>query len=186
MESGPIANWASQSLATATSRFDALARNAGCPPSSRVAGDANDANAADAAHADATHADAANADAVNAAPAEAELGASVVACLRAKNTSEIVAAAHNLPTGMHSFVDWAPVIDSVELLDDPQRLAARGQSARQRTRCAETVEPVDETAVEAADVTADDERCANPPLSTKGNRRCNRYSLEEPHTPEAW
>ena len=112
MESGPIANWASQPLAHATSRFNALARNAGCMAPSRTIEDSTDANN----------------ELTRAA------GADVVACLRAKNTSEIAAAAHNLPTGAHALVDWNPVIDFVELHDEPQRLAAQHQSARRGSR----------------------------------------------------
>ena len=54
----------------------------------------------------------------------------MVACLRNKTANEILAAVHDLPTEpSKSFVDWAPVIDLVELLDDPQHLAAKGQIA---------------------------------------------------------
>ena len=53
----------------------------------------------------------------------------LAACLRGANESAIEAAAHGLPDS-DLLCDWSPVIDGVELTDEPQRLAAAGKLKR--------------------------------------------------------
>lgn len=51
-----------------------------------------------------------------------------VACLRAKNTTEIAELSHMKTSAL---IDWSPVIDGVEITEDPQGLWAQGRVAAQ-------------------------------------------------------
>jgi carboxylesterase type B len=58
------------------------------------------------------------------ASCSAGTGAQQLACLRSLNYSQILNFAH----GLHSaFQEWSPVIDGVELTDDPRKLMAAGK-----------------------------------------------------------
>lgn len=52
--------------------------------------------------------------------------AALQSCLRAVNASDIEAAGHNLPQS-DRLCEWSPVIDGVELTEQPQVLAAAGK-----------------------------------------------------------
>lgn len=53
-------------------------------------------------------------------------GATMLACLRAVNESEMLAADRHLTS---AFLEWSPVIDGVEVIDDPRALLAAGKVA---------------------------------------------------------
>ena len=53
-------------------------------------------------------------------------GAPMLACLRAVNETAMLAADHGLT---EAFLEWAPTIDGVEVVDDPRALVAAGKVA---------------------------------------------------------
>ena len=53
-------------------------------------------------------------------------GAALLACLRALNASQVLSGDRGLTSG---FLEWAPTIDGVEVLDDPRVLLAQGKAA---------------------------------------------------------
>ena len=53
-------------------------------------------------------------------------GPALLTCLRAVNETALLAADHGLT---EAFLEWSPVIDGVEVLDDPRVLAAAGKLA---------------------------------------------------------